>query len=140
MNFYRRKRRTPTVIIVSLIDIFAILLIFVIVTTTFKRVQPSVVIKLPEVATAGAAAQNGEPVLLTVAPAPDETISLDSVPVPLDKLEAALRRVAKEGRRVALNADKHASYGVVLRVLETLKRAGIGGSVPAFTETIKKGT
>ena len=38
----------PAVIIVSLIDILAILLIFVIVTTTFRRDQPAVVIKLPE--------------------------------------------------------------------------------------------
>ena len=48
MTFYRRKRRMPQVIIVSLIDIFAILLIFVIVTTTFKKAQPQVTIKLPE--------------------------------------------------------------------------------------------
>ena len=39
MNFYTKKRRMPQVIIVSLIDIFAILLIFVIVTTTFKGKQ-----------------------------------------------------------------------------------------------------
>ena len=48
MKFYTRQRRMPTVIIVSLIDILAILLIFVIVTTTFRRDQPEVVIKLPE--------------------------------------------------------------------------------------------
>ena len=52
MNFYQRKRRMPAVIIVSLIDIFAILLIFVIVTSTFKRPQPAVTIKLPESTTA----------------------------------------------------------------------------------------
>ena len=40
VKFYTRPRRMPQVIIVSLIDIFAILLIFVIVTTTFKRDQP----------------------------------------------------------------------------------------------------
>ena len=42
MKFYTRQRRLPTVIIVSLIDILAILLIFVIVTTTFRRDQPEV--------------------------------------------------------------------------------------------------
>ena len=36
MNFYPKRRRVPQIMIVSLIDIFAILLIFVIVTTTFK--------------------------------------------------------------------------------------------------------
>ena len=140
MNFYKRKRRMPTVIIVSLIDIFAILLIFVIVTTTFKRSQPSVVIKLPEVGTdaAGGQAQGTRPLLLTIAP--DETIYLDSTTVAIADLEAAVRRATASGQRIALNADKKAPFGVVLRVLEALKRAGVGGSVPAFTETIKKGT
>ena len=140
MNFYKRKRRTPTVIIVSLIDIFAILLIFVIVTTTFKRVQPSVVIKLPEVGNDafGLKSRDSQPALLTVAP--DETIYLDNTVVALKDLEAALRRINASGQHIALNADKKAPFGVVLRVLEAVKRAGIGGSVPAFTETIKKGT
>jgi len=140
MNFYKRKRRMPTVIIVSLIDIFAILLIFVIVTTTFKRSQPSVVIKLPEVGggDAGAQTRGAEPVLITVAP--DEKVYMDNAPVALDKLETALRRVVAEKRRVALNADRKAPFGIVLRVLEALKRAGVAGSVPAFTETTKKGS
>ena len=52
MTFYTRKRRAPSVIIVSLIDILAILLIFFIVTTTFQRNQPQLQINLPESKTA----------------------------------------------------------------------------------------
>ena len=37
MRFYTRKKRTPQLIIVSLIDILAILLIFFIVSTTFRK-------------------------------------------------------------------------------------------------------
>ena len=48
MKFYTRQRRMPQVIIVSLIDVFVILLIFTIVTTTFKQDQPAVTIALPE--------------------------------------------------------------------------------------------
>jgi biopolymer transport protein ExbD len=48
MKFYTRKRKMPAVIILSLIDILAILLIFVVMTTTFRREQPQVTIKLPE--------------------------------------------------------------------------------------------
>ena len=140
MNFYKRKRRMPTVIIVSLIDIFAILLIFVIVTTTFKRVQPSVVIKLPEVNGEGSASktQAGSPVLLTITP--DERVFLNQEPIKIESLEPAVRRVLAGGQRIALNADKKAPFGIVLRVMEALKRAGVSGSVPAFTENIKKGT
>ena len=47
MNFYPKRRRMPQVMIVSLIDIFAILLIFVIVSTQFRKEQPAVTIRLP---------------------------------------------------------------------------------------------
>ena len=48
MQFYTRKRRNLFVNVVSLIDILAILLIFFIVTTTFRKKQPQVQINLPE--------------------------------------------------------------------------------------------
>ena len=70
MKFYTRKRRMPQVIIVSLIDIFAILLIFVIVTTTFKEPprlrSPRSTIKLPESKTAVASETRAEPVILSI--------------------------------------------------------------------------
>ncbi|MEP6668499.1 MAG: biopolymer transporter ExbD, partial [Chthoniobacter sp.] len=75
MKFYARPRRTPQVIIVSLIDIFAILLIFVIVTTTFKKIQPQVTIKLPESKSAVSSDSSDEPVLLSITV--DEEIFLD---------------------------------------------------------------
>ena len=37
MNFAVRKRRAPSIIIVSLVDILTILLIFFVVSTTFKK-------------------------------------------------------------------------------------------------------
>ena len=52
MRFYVKRKRTPQIIIVSLIDIFAMLLIFFIVTTTFKTAQSELSIKLPESKTA----------------------------------------------------------------------------------------
>src|SRR5580698_2631027 len=48
MQFTTRKRRgTPTVIIVSLIDVLIVVLIFLMVTTTFKQ-QPAIKLALPE--------------------------------------------------------------------------------------------
>lgn len=48
MKFYTQKRRQPTVPIVTLIDILAILLIFFIVTTTFKQRQSLLNVNLPK--------------------------------------------------------------------------------------------
>ena len=95
MKFYARPRRTPQVIIVSLIDIFAILLIFVIVTTTFKKLQPEVTIKLPESKSAVAADSSDEPVVLSVTD--DEEIFLDAKKVSLDELTAAVQKLWTEG-------------------------------------------
>ena len=134
MKFYNRQRRMPQVIIVSLIDIFAILLIFVIVTTTFKRIQPEVTIKLPESKSAVAADSSDEPVLLSITEA--EEIFLDEKQVSLDELTAAVRKlIAEKGRpNLAMKADKKVSYGFLIQVLDALKEAGVKGNLSAFTE------
>jgi biopolymer transport protein ExbD len=135
VNFYARKRRMPQVIIVSLIDIFAILLIFVIVTTTFKRAQPSVTIKLPESQTAVSADKSDEPVVLTISE--NEEIFLDAKKVTIDQLQAEITKlVASKGTpKLAMSADKKISYGFLIKVLDALKEAGVKGNLSAFTES-----
>lgn len=137
MNFYVRKRRTPQVIIVSLIDIFAILLIFVIVTTTFRLPEPSVTIKLPESKSAVAAEQPVELGVLSISE--KEEIFLDAAPVPLEELAKAvaqrLRDKPKQG--LAMKADERVSYGFLIKVLDALKEAGVKGNLSAFTEAKK---
>lgn len=135
MKFYQRKRRMPAVIIVSLIDIFAILLIFVIVTSTFRRPQPAVTIKLPESNTAAPQPNAQAPDLAELTVAPDGTIHLDSEPVALEELSSKIRAIKEANRPLALKADTQAPFGVIIRILDALKTAGISGSLPAFTET-----
>ncbi len=133
MRFYTRKRRVPTVIIVSLIDILAILLIFVIVTTTFKRDQPAVVINLPDSKTATAAPAQSDPAILSISA--DQKLYLDGKPVELTGLKQALLDMlaATPNRGLALNAVKAAPFGVVVAVMDVLKEANVR-NVPAFTE------
>ena len=134
MQFYTRKRRNLFVNVVSLIDILAILLIFFIVTTTFRKKQPQLQINLPESKAAETApAATTEPVVLRVKNG--EEISLDDKPVTLDKLTAAIQsaREANPKRGIAMQADREAPFGVVVKVLDALKQAGIQ-DVPAFTQ------
>jgi biopolymer transport protein ExbD len=133
VKFYTRKRRMPAVIIVSLIDILAILLIFVIVTTTFKRDQPAVVINLPDSKTATAAPTAADPAILSITK--ESHLFLDGKPVDLSGLKQALLDMlaATPGRGLALNADKEAPFGVVISVMDVLKEANVR-NVPAFTE------
>lgn len=135
MKFYQRKRRMPAVIIVSLIDIFAILLIFVIVTSTFRRPQSAVTIKLPESTTAAPQPGIQSPHLAELTVSPEGEIHLDGEAVELAELSARIRSVKEENRPLALKADTLAPFGVIVRVLDALKEAGITGNLPAFTET-----
>lgn len=135
MKFYQRKRRMPAVIIVSLIDIFAILLIFVIVTSTFKRPIPAVTIKLPESSTATPSMQASNLAELTVSS--DGTVTLEGVEVGPDQLTQKIKALTEAHRSLALKADTDAPFGVVVRVLDALKEAGVTGNLPAFTQTVK---
>ena len=137
MKFYSRPRRMPQVIIVSLIDIFAILLIFVIVTTTFKRVQPEVTIKLPESKGATTSDKGEDPVMLRITA--NEELYLDFNKVTLPELTASvLKMVEEKGTpKLAMAADQKVSYGFLIKVLDALKEAGVKGNLSAFTEAKK---
>ncbi len=134
MKFFTRKRRAPSVIIVSLIDILAILLIFFIVTTTFKKEQPQLQINLPESKTAEQApAEKKEPLVLRVKNA--DEIMLGDKAISLDDLVSAIKtaRAAMPERPIAMQADREAPFGTVVKVLDGLKEAGLK-NVPTFTQ------
>jgi biopolymer transport protein ExbD len=138
MRFYIRKRRAPSIIIVSLIDILAILLIFFIVTTTFRRNQPQLQINLPESRTAEQApAENTEPAVLRIKSA--SKITLDDKPVTLENLAVALKSLREQApaRPIAMQADREAPFGVVVKALDALRDAGIK-NIPAFTQPEEK--
>lgn len=134
MRFHTRKRRSPVVIIVSLIDILAILLIFFIVTTTFRKEQPRLQINLPESKSADAVSKDKQDPMLLQVKGADE-ITLDNKPVALGELADALQsaRKAAPGRPIAMQADREAPFGVVVKVLDALKQAGVS-NIPAFTQ------
>ena len=137
MNFYARRRRSPQIIIVALIDIFAILLIFMVMTTQFKEERPQVTIKLPESKSAVVADKVTAPVVLTVSAT--EEIFLDSKPIEFEGLKDAVLDLLKRTPppALALNADKKAPFGTIIRVLDILKEAGVKGNLSAFTEAKK---
>ncbi len=131
MKIAVRKRRAPSIIIVSLVDILIILLIFFVVSTTFKKDQPEVQINLPESKTATNAPSETEHAIVSV-DANDE-VQLDGRPLPLEELELAVRELAATKRAdLALQADKKASFGTIIKVMDALKLAGVK-NLPAFT-------
>lgn len=137
MQFYTRKRRSLVINVVSLIDILAILLIFFIVTTNFRKPQPRLQINLPDSKAAETApAENTQPLVLRVKTS--DEITLDDQATDINSLAEKLRAVreAQPARPVALQADRDAPFGVVVKVLDALKAAGLK-DVPAFTQPEK---
>ncbi|MGB8806137.1 MAG: biopolymer transporter ExbD [Chthoniobacterales bacterium] len=131
MNFAVRKRRAPSIIIVSLVDILIILLIFFVVSTTFKKDQPEVQINLPESKTATKAPAELEHAIVAVDEA--DAIKLDGRPVDVDELEGAVRNLSPTQKAsLALQADRKASFGTIIKVMDALKLAGVR-NLPAFT-------
>ena len=136
MNFVVRKRRAPTIIIVSLVDILIILLIFFVVSTTFKRDQPEVRINLPDSKTATNAPAEQDHAIVSVSE--NDEIKLDGRGVSVEELEGAVRDLPADRKStLALQADKKASFGMIIKVMDALKLAGVK-NLPAFTNTIGK--
>jgi biopolymer transport protein ExbD len=131
MKFAVKKRRAPSIIIVSLVDILTILLIFFVVSTTFKKDQPEVQINLPDSKTATSAPAEMEHAIVSV----DESdeVKLDGKPVAVDELESAVRNLpATRKSSLALQADRKASWGTIIKVMDALKLAGVK-NLPSFT-------
>jgi biopolymer transport protein ExbD len=131
MNFAVRKRRAPTIIIVSLVDILIILLIFFVVSTTFKRDQPEVQINLPESKTATKKPAELEHAMVSVDE--NDEVQLDGRPLEVDQLEGAVRELPETRKStLALQADRKASWGMIVKVMDALKLAGVR-NLPSFT-------
>ena len=136
MQFYIRKRRqAPAVIIVALIDILIVLLIFLMVTTTFKQ-QPALKLALPESSQAKKTGANETaPVIISIDPKGILRFGADSKPVTIERFkEELLSALAKKpDLQLAISADTAAPFGVIVKVMDAAKAAGIKG-VNAFTK------
>lgn len=132
MRFYTKPKRKPLIIVVTMIDIFCVLLIFFIVATTFRKSMPAIKIALPE-ATQGQKVSETEPIILTVSA--DEKIFLNSREVPLADLAKAMSDLGKQSPppQIAMQADKKAPFGLIIKVMDAA-RAGGFAQLPAFIE------
>ena len=123
MKFYSKPRRTPTIIIVALIDILVVLLIFFMVTTSFIH-QPAVQITLPKSKT-GKEVKREQGLVLTVSP--DGKMFLNTQPISADQLVERLRaaKTQNPGVVVELRADQKTTLDVVISVVDAANQAGI---------------
>jgi biopolymer transport protein ExbD len=140
MHFHVRKRRqTPAVIIVALIDVLIVLVIFLLVTTTFKQ-QPALRLALPESSHAQkTGASEIEPLIVSIDAQGNFRLGTDAKPVTLEQLKADLASQVekKSDVKLAINADKAAPFGQIVKVMDAAKESKIK-TVNAFTKEAGK--
>ncbi|MGA2749840.1 MAG: biopolymer transporter ExbD [Verrucomicrobiota bacterium] len=125
MRFTASKRRQPpSVIIVSLIDVLTVVLIFLIVTSTFKQ-QPAVKLVLPEAKQPKAGSSENAPLIVTISK--QGLLYFKTDPVTLDRLQRDLVEAvtANPEAKLAIRADTDAPWGQVVKVMEAATAAHI---------------
>ena len=124
MNFFVKRRPKPVLQIISMIDILIILLIFLVVTTTFKESQSVVSVSLPK--SESLATGETPEARLGLIVTKDEKFFLGDQPITADNLIQSLQaaKVARPGVKLELRIDEKVPFGTLIKVWEGLKEAG----------------
>lgn len=124
----RKKRQPPAVIIVALIDVLIVVLIFLMVTSSFKKPQAALKLALPESSQATkAGATENPPLIVSIDEKDALRLGDEARPVTIDDLKNDLQKRTSEKPDLKLNlsADKKASIGLILKVMDAAKDANI---------------
>ena len=125
MHFHRNTRKRAEVPILPMIDILFILLVFFIVSTTFKKPRNILRIELPTVREIPSDSVTDARSIIAVDALGN--ITLDTLAVPEGLLQSYLAAYQKEnpGRKLELEADKMVPLERLLYVWDSLTKAGI---------------
>jgi biopolymer transport protein ExbD len=122
VNFRERKKgRSMVLNVTSLVDVLFLMLIFLLVTTTFGR-SPAVTVTLPRSATAEETVDTPSIVYLTM----DGHMFVNQQPVVESELRGLLERLRTDTGedRMVLRADAGAEHGDVVRLIDIIKQSG----------------
>ena len=128
MNFQRgRAREEPEINLIPLIDVLLVILIFMMVTTTYSKFS-ELQINLPQATGEKATAQTSE---INIAVDASEHYSINNVGTPysnIDTLAQALRKAGGDQKEptIIINADAKAPHQAVINIMEAARVAGYG--------------
>lgn len=128
MNFRRGSHREePEMNLVPMIDVLLVIVIFLVVTTTYSRFS-ELKINLP---TADANAPTDRPDQINVAITSQGKYIVEKVTVPATDpavIAAELKRAAKSNAdpTIIINADANATHQAVINVMEAARLVGFG--------------
>jgi biopolymer transport protein ExbD len=128
MNFrLGRRREEPEINLIPMIDVLLVILIFMMVTTSYAKFS-ELQINLPE---AGGEASKAQLKSINVAVDASEHYAINNQGLPytgVDALSAALKNAAGDQTdpTIVINADAKAPHQSVINVMEAARRAGYG--------------
>jgi len=125
MHFPRPVRSRSQVQIIPMIDVLIFLLIFLIISTQFKKPRNALRIELPTVREVPS--DKLADVRSVISVDADGHITLDALKVPEGLLQAYLAAYQKQnpGRKLELEADRKLSLERLLGIWDSLIKAGI---------------
>lgn len=126
LHFRRPAREEPEINLIAFIDVLLVILIFLMLTTTYSKFT-EMQLRLP---TADADAQRDYPKEVIVAVSSDGNYSVNRNPLDgrsVEAVVAALLQAAKAGKDtvVIISADASARHQSVVTVMEAARRAGL---------------
>lgn len=125
MNFQRgRTREEPEINLIPMIDVLLVILIFLMVTTTYSKFA-GLEINLP---TADAQAQQDKPNEIDVVVMASGSVMINKSPVSggVEAIAQSLRNAAAGGEPVVvINADAKAAHQNVIDVMQAARNAGL---------------
>lgn|SRR5690625_1128720 len=122
MAIVRGRRRPPRVEIVPMIDVMFILLVFFIVSTTFRTEPAAIDVDLPKAST-GVAQQVSE---LRITVTEQGAMFINGVSAGPDQVRAEVRQAvaARSDTIVIVSADRRVAYDHVVRAMDLAREAG----------------
>ena len=124
MNFRRgREREAPEINFIPLIDLLLVIVIFLVVTTTYHKVS-DIKINLPEAAQTPSQGRAPEPITVAVDASGNYAINGRQVDFKsVENLGAALKNVAtgQTDPMILINADVNATHQSVINIMEAAR-------------------
>ncbi len=124
MKFRAQTPEEPEINLIPFIDVLLVVLIFLMLTTTYSKFT-EMQLTLP---VANADAQRDRPKEVIVAVAADGRYMVNRAPLAgsgIDSLAAALRAAAEPDSILIISADAMASHQSVITVMEAARREGL---------------
>ena len=119
-----RERSGPTVPLASLVDILFLLLIFFIVTYSFREQEHFIDVSVPKTETTSPK-PGGTQVVITVTE--DGRIYMGNVLHTLASLEEQLQKLAElyPNETIVYRADQNSKFGLGIRVMDLVRKVGL---------------